>query len=716
MLNDRTASELITKSLHGKLSDEENKLVQEHLQRSEATRAFAELSRVIEDSVAQMAERFPDDPELAPGLSDEAKQRLKESIRLAQSGAAIDLSEDATPAAGTTGSTAGSFRYRRTQHAAGQLAAEHAFSVEADDNEAASRTAASRFTLIKKLGTGGLGTVWLARDETLRRNVAIKELNAESLTSQRAWQRFEREAEITGMLEHPNIVPLYLSGVDSRNGEPFYAMRFVGKRTLADAVIEYHVRRQNGVIEDDALELHRLLSIFLDVCQAVAYAHSRGVVHRDLKPENVALDNFGQVIVLDWGLAKLVDDGDIIGHLQRSRLSDAELAQTLAGEVIGTPLYMAPEQAAGDLERIDQRTDVYGLGAILFAILTGCAPHEKSSDSAKSPQNLKQVLDIIANNDSPRPRDYCDNVPRPLAEICERAMARERALRFSSVSELADAVERWMAGQHQKKSRYEHLRMEGRELRADLQSTVRDLETNARFMSRLPPIQELITASDEERCNRWRERLATIYRGLLTANADYRSVIYSRIEGDQFTEIVRVERHTTERSNVRSVPRSRLRTEKASGYLTEVVRQKPDDVVTALVCNPLCDTDAGCDDRVHLVAGVPVFDPATEEPWGIVMIDCDIDRVMRRQLERRLSASEVIIACDQHATMMHWRQGRIIDESKGQSIADIAPHFETAVEQLQTQLEYLDESDSEIHGARLWFTPNRHGLMYLLRH
>lgn len=715
MLNDRTASELITKSHHGKLSDEENELVQQHLQQSETTRAFAKLSRIIEDSVAQLAERIPDDPELAPGLGDDSKRRLKESIRLALSGQA-DQADDPLPESPASASVDTAFHYRRTRHAAGQLAAENPNSLDPDADETASRTAASRFTLIKKLGTGGLGTVWLARDESLGRNVAIKELNTESLTSQRAWLRFEREAEITGMLEHPNIVPLYLSGVDSRSGEPFYAMRFVGKRTLADAIIEYHVRRQNGVVEDDALELHRLLSVFLDVCQAVAYAHSRGVVHRDLKPENVALDNFGQVIVLDWGLAKLVDDGDIIGHMNHARLSDAELAQTVTGEVIGTPLYMAPEQAAGDLDRIDQRTDVYGLGAILFAILTGCAPHEKSSGSGDTTRSLKQVLDVIANNESPRPRDYCDNVPRPLAEICERAMARERALRFSSVSELADAVERWMAGQHQKKSRYEHLRMEGRELRADLQSTVRDLETNARFMSRLPPIHELIAATDEDKRNRWRERLATIYSGLLTANADYRSVVYSRVEGDQFTEIVRVERHATEHSNVRSVPRSRLRTERANEYLTAVVRQKPDDVVTALVCNPLCDTHAGCDDRVHLVAGVPVFDPSTEEPWGIVMIDCDIDRVMRRQLERRLSATEVLVACDRHATMMHWKRGQIIDESHGQAVAEIAPHFDPAVEKLQTHLEYLDESDSEIYGARLWLTPNRHGLMYLLRH
>jgi serine/threonine protein kinase len=128
----------------------------------------------------------------------------------------------------------------------------------------------SRFTLIRKLSQGGLGSIWLARDEKLKRTVAIKEMNVDASESTEAWQRFHREAEITGHLEHPNIVPLYQFGSDPKTGQPFYAMRFVGKHTLADAIVEHHQRRQSG--DDDVLEPHRLLTAFVGVCQAIAYA------------------------------------------------------------------------------------------------------------------------------------------------------------------------------------------------------------------------------------------------------------------------------------------------------------------------------------------------------------------------------------------------------------------------------------------------------------
>ena len=266
----------------------------------------------------------------------------------------------------------------------------------------------SRYSLIRKIGQGGLGDVWLARDERLKRNVAIKEMNRSAIRSEKAWLRFNREAEITGQLEHPNVVPLYQSCTDPATDEPFYAMRFVGKRTLADAIAEYHERCNIGTC--DPLILHRLLTAFLDVCQAIAYAHSRGVIHRDLKPGNVALDNFGQVIVLDWGLAKLIDDGELGVQLSgENQVSDSVLAETMAGEAIGTPLYMAPEQAAGDLNAIDHKTDIYGLGAIMFAILTGYPPHEKSSHSENGHLPIEQVLKVIAKNETPSPRDYANS-------------------------------------------------------------------------------------------------------------------------------------------------------------------------------------------------------------------------------------------------------------------------------------------------------------------
>ncbi len=721
MLNDRKASELVTKSLRrtltDALTDEESDALEKNLTDSKELEAFAKLSRQIQTSaveIATLAERG--DVTIGPGLSGEAKDRLKDSISAVQSGDVqlsgaadqLDSQQDENPLNRTTLLPSSS-----AQAWPQQMVAEQGSPYQGADD---ARIGESRFTVIRPLGKGGLGNVWLARDERLKRNVAIKELNAEALQSEKSWQRFRREAEITGLLEHPSIVPLYQYSFDKNTGEQFYAMRFVGKRTLADAIIEHHERIRSGERDDAGLGLHRLLSIFLDICQAIAYAHSRGVIHRDLKPENVALDNFGQVIVLDWGLAKLSEEGELVNHLSReSNIADKALAQTVDGEVIGTPLYMAPEQASGDLDHVDERTDVYGLGGILFSILTGCAPHETSSELAQS--NLKEVLKAIAENRSPEPSDYAQSVPRELEAICIKSMAFKSYLRYEQVSHLADAVELWMAGQSEKKSRYEHLRMEGRELRADLQSSIRDLETNARFMSRLPPIQELITAQADQEIAVWRERLTTIYTGLLTAKSDYQTIAYCKIEAGVCSEIVRVERHSTDHSNIRSVPRSRLRKVKTNPFLDTVIQQKPEEVLTSLVCDADCEPEDNCfgDDDVHLVAAVPVYDQNTEEPYGVVLIDCDIDRVMRRQVSEHATASEIVIACDIHHVMMRSHFGHVVEDSISKTVADETPHFCQAVEVLQNHLEFIDETNTEVYGARLWLTTNRHGLMYLLR-
>ena len=147
---------------------------------------------------------------------------------------------------------------------------------------------------------------------------------------------------------------------------------------------------------DSALSIHRLLTVFLDVCQAIAYAHSRGVVHRDIKPENIALDNFGQVVVLDWGLAKLMEDSELMQQTS-SAGGVHTLLQTMDGEALGTPLYMAPEQALGEHDRVNHQTDVFGLGAVLFAMLTGRAPHEQTTSTMTGSGCLLYT--------SPSPRD-----------------------------------------------------------------------------------------------------------------------------------------------------------------------------------------------------------------------------------------------------------------------------------------------------------------------
>ncbi len=312
--------------------------------------------------------------------------------------------------------------------------------------ESVYRSLGARYTLLRKIGQGGLGVVWLARDENLQRYVAIKELRCQAIDGDVAIQHFRREAEITGRLEHPGIVPIYQFGGDEQTGQYFYVMRFLGKRTLSDAVAEFHEKRE--AVGDDSLLMHRLLTAFVNVCQTVGHAHSRSVVHRDLKPENIAVDEFGQVTILDWGLSKIDDETgmyDVRGQSEPGDLHGA--GATRLGRVLGTPLYMAPEQASGRLDEVDALSDVYGLGGILYYILTGVAPHQSLVDAvAASESGFSDLLSRIVVGDIPSPRALRSDVPPDLDAICVKALARRRYLRYESALELASDVQRHIAG------------------------------------------------------------------------------------------------------------------------------------------------------------------------------------------------------------------------------------------------------------------------------
>lgn len=706
MTNAKQASQLISKSLRQTIDKRESTELERQMNSDEQTQKFAQLSKAIQDSVSIAAEEISGGTSSdAPQLSEASKQRMRDSIQLAAD------EQSKLSQSGLITSTRDARAERARQTTAQPVSPELGGGEPSPDAD--TRRVTSRFRLLRPLGEGGLGTVWLARDEKLNRNVALKELHRDALESEKAWRRFQREAEITGMLEHPNIVPIYQFGDDHATGEPFYAMRFVGKRTLADAIAEYHDRVEAG--EGDQIELHRLLSVFLDICQAIAYAHSRGVIHRDLKPENVALDNFCQVVILDWGLAKLIDDGELAHKLSLSdsdSLYGLSKGRTLQGDIVGTPSYMAPEQAEGDPVQIDEATDVYGLGAVLFAILTGTAPHAESI--AEGTDNLRDAIKSIAQNATPSARSKRPCVPLALDRICAKAMNQKRHLRYKSVEQLSEAVERWMAGQSDKQANYEAMRMEGRELRADLQNAVNDLERNVRFMTKLPSIQLLIAAETEEDIAIWRERLATIFRGLLEANPDYTSVAYMRVKDQEFSELVRVERHG-DGTSIRVVPKSRLRNTKTNEFIDKVVAQKPEDGITSLVCDPLCEKEEGCPDDIGLASAVPVYDEKTEESYGLVMIDFNINQVLRRQLNRRFASLDVIASCDIFHVMMRSKDGQIMDESMGRPVREEAPEFSVALEQLGNRLEFIDEDNASVYAAKLWFIPGEHGLVYLLR-
>ncbi len=286
---------------------------------------------------------------------------------------------------------------------------------------------------------GGLGRIWRAHDTVLGREVAIKDLRPDRVAElQPNSRRFVEEAKISSQLEHPNIIPVH-DLVDWAS-LPFYTMRFLGNTTLKTAILQHHGLVERGEAGVGDWSLRGLLEAFLSVCNAIAFAHSKGVIHRDIKGQNVVIGQYGEVIVLDWGLAKHVDSADDpLAH----PIPGAELApdrsislRTQKGQVVGTPNYMPPEQAAGDRDRIDRRSDIFGLGAMLYVILTGRPPFVGGD-----------TLDVVrqAREDTPpAPRSIHPKTPAALESICLKAMQREPDERYQQVTDLAADVRRWL--------------------------------------------------------------------------------------------------------------------------------------------------------------------------------------------------------------------------------------------------------------------------------
>jgi eukaryotic-like serine/threonine-protein kinase len=373
-----------------------------------------------------------------------------------------------------------------------------------------------RYTLTHLHAKGGMGRVWLARDTSLGRQIALKELRPDQADNSIVFSRFLYEAKITAQLEHPGIVPVYELG----EGEaPYYTMRFVKGRTLSEAIRAYHKKRAAG--KADSVERVALLTAFIGVCHAIAYAHSRGIIHRDLKGQNVVLGDFGEVMVLDWGLAKRVSpDQQTTGSLDEpdkanpavpgpdpilatlatggadvdqdpdmTLLSSAGLANGLAakshsnagskgnanrhsspsangsdqkisssgassgrrpnpesgagpdgtmqGQLLGTPAYMAPEQAQGRHDLVNERTDVYGLGAILYEILTGRPPFV-------APKTSEIIRKVCQEAPTP-PRQIVAEISPALEAVCLKALRKASEERYASAAELAQEVQRNLA-------------------------------------------------------------------------------------------------------------------------------------------------------------------------------------------------------------------------------------------------------------------------------
>lgn len=271
----------------------------------------------------------------------------------------------------------------------------------------------SRYTLTHVCGKGGVGEVWLAKDPHLNRDIALKKFRSDRNEDVDARLRLIKEAQITGQLEHPNIIPVHeLDRME--DGSPYYTMKLLRGQTLSDRIKAYHRKRKSVGVE--LLELHDLLNVFVDVCNAIAYSGARGIVHRDLKPANIMLGDFGEVLVLDWGLATIVGQAEANPNVTALKPEDiVDPTQTAEGQIVGTPAYMAPEQASGRISRIDHRTDVYGLGSVLYAMLVGIAPH-KGEQTGNTVRDTLRLLEKIIHEPTPSPREVNPSVPAPLEE------------------------------------------------------------------------------------------------------------------------------------------------------------------------------------------------------------------------------------------------------------------------------------------------------------
>jgi eukaryotic-like serine/threonine-protein kinase len=297
-----------------------------------------------------------------------------------------------------------------------------------------------RYKVLRAFAKGGLGQVSVAHDAEINRDVALKELQDKFLDNTDLVERFKMEAEITGRLEHPGVVPVYGQGAMG-DGNPYYVMRFVRGVEFQEEIDQFHRRFEDGPLEGEKrLQFISLIRHFANVCNTIEYAHSRGIIHRDIKPSNVMLGRYGETFVVDWGLAKPVDSEEEISFGDKPGLlpaSGSNVMPTQYGSTVGTPAFMPPEQASGELADVNNQSDVYSLGATFYYLLTGKPPVDGV--------DLVSIIVSVIDGEIKQPREVAPWVPKPLQAICLKSLSLVPRQRYESPVKLVEDLENWLA-------------------------------------------------------------------------------------------------------------------------------------------------------------------------------------------------------------------------------------------------------------------------------
>ena len=296
----------------------------------------------------------------------------------------------------------------------------------------------TKYIFDRELGRGGMGAVFETVDLDVRRKVAMKVMLPAAKKSSSQVKRFLEEAQITGQLEHPNIVPVHEIGIDDEH-TTYFTMKLVRGENL-DAIIAHLAAGDQDY--QKKYSLGALIQIFMKICDGIGYAHAKGVLHRDLKPENIMIGDFGEVMVMDWGLAKVLGQESVeAAPAAGAQTSEtASVYQTMEGQVMGTPSYMSPEQAAGRISELDQRSDIFSLGGILYKILTHQAPYQgKTTREILEKARKRQLV-------PPDVREPQQAVSPEVNAICMKAMARNPEERYATTLELKNDLQLFLDG------------------------------------------------------------------------------------------------------------------------------------------------------------------------------------------------------------------------------------------------------------------------------